>query len=231
MPIRSSSRARSAPINAQQGAFVLVAGNPPFQQLPLAGTSFNQTEQVIGGGNTDIIIAGTTAYAGQLSNTLANAATLVLQFNGPTPSIFRSTLQWNQTNTDVDQYVTEPTGATSWYASHNTAGGLSLDIDNTTGFGPENTTLAANLTPIPGNYSVQTHYFSDHGTGQSTSGTVTIILYERDPVKQNKQTKFWQLSTSGAQTGTCCNQQPGSTGPDWVNIALVNIVNDVITLQ
>jgi hypothetical protein len=218
-------------LTAQTVAYLWPNGANAFQPLAVAGGSFDQTIDPAGGPNTEMIIAGTPAYSGLLSNTLPNAGVYILKFTGPALSVFRSTLRWNQANTDVDQYVTEPTGATSWYSSHNTAGGLTLDFDNTSGFGPENTTLAANLTPIPGNYSVQTHYYSDHGTGQSTSGTVTITLYERDPVKQKMQTKFWQLSTSGAQIGTCCNQQPGSTGPDWVNIALVNIVNDVIALQ
>jgi uncharacterized protein YfaP (DUF2135 family) len=221
----------NAGLNGQSKEWVLINGGPSFQAVPVSGGSFSQTIDVVGGTNADVIIAGVASYFGQLSNTLVNSATLIVRFNGPQPSIFRSTLGWNQANTDVDQYVTEPTGATSWYAGHTTGNGLNLDFDNTSGYGPENTTLSASQTAVAGNYNVRVHYFSDHGTGQATDGTVTITLYERDPTKQKTSTRPWQLNLSGAQAGSCCNSSPGSTGADWVYIALVDILNDVITLQ
>jgi hypothetical protein len=85
---------------------------------------------------------------------------------------------------------------------------------------------------MSGNYLVFVHYFSDHGTGQATSGTVAVTLYETDPTKLKTLTKAWRTALSGAQGQTCCNQAPLSTGPDWVNngapLFTVDVVRDTI---
>jgi uncharacterized protein YfaP (DUF2135 family) len=192
--------------------------------------SFDQLIDVAGGMNTLLVIAGVTAKGGQFDNTLANAATVARQYTGPPDAVFRSTLTWAQNNTDVDQYVTEPgaSGDTTWYAHRITSSGLTLDFDNTTGLGPENTTIPAGSTPLPGNYTVRVHYYSDHGTGLATNGFVVIRLYEHDPVKYKERTFNWALSRSGAQGANCCNDAPGSTGPDWFTIDTVNVAGDTI---
>jgi uncharacterized protein YfaP (DUF2135 family) len=155
---------------------------------------------------------------GQFDNTLANAATVARQYTGPPNALFRATLRWVQDNSDVDLYVTEPapSGETAWYSNHTTSHGLNLDFDNTSGRGPENTTLPAGSTPLAGNYVIKVHYYSDHGTGQTTNGTVDIVLYEHDTTGKSKKKTFeWNLAISGAQGQSCCNQNPGSDGFDW----------------
>jgi uncharacterized protein YfaP (DUF2135 family) len=148
---------------------------------------------------------------------------------GPPNASFRATLRWVQDNTDVDLYVTEPGGETAWYSNHTTSHGLNLDFDNTVGRGPENTTIPAGSTPLSGNYVIKVHYYSDHGTGQATNGTVEVVLYEHDPVKTRNKTFLWNLVTSGAQRSSCCNQNPGSSGADWwLAIPPINVVGDNI---
>jgi len=204
-------------------------GDYTFGTAAVSGGSFDTVIDVSGGTNTLVVIAGVKAYSGQLDNTLANAATLVRQFMGPPDALFRATLTWAQQNTDVDLYVTEPGGETAWYQNHNTSHGLTLDFDNTSGLGPENTTIPTGSTPLSGNYVVKVHYYSDHGTGMATNGEVNIVLYEHDPIKSKKKTFVWNLPRSGAQGQSCCNQNPGSTGPDWwLSIPPVNVVGDNI---
>jgi uncharacterized protein YfaP (DUF2135 family) len=212
-------------LNSLSQAAAFLNGSPAFQPIPVSGGSFNSTIDVASGQNTAVFLAGAPAYGAQLSNTLANSAAVILKYTGPASAIFRSTLRWNQSNSDLDQYVTEPTGATSWFGSHTTAAGLTLDFDNTSGFGPENTTIEASATPIRGIYKVRVHYFSDHGTGQATDGSVTITLRERAPNQQEK-IRLWALGMSKPS-----NAAPGSVGPDWVDIADVDVVNNVITLK
>ena len=48
-----------------------------------------------------------------------------------------ATLTWTLGNTDVDLYVTQPDNQTAWYSSRTTLAGGRLDVDNTSGFGPE----------------------------------------------------------------------------------------------
>jgi hypothetical protein len=57
-----------------------------------------------------------------------------------------------------------------WGASGN-ADNPRLDLDDTMGFGPENTNIEE---PAPGNYPVRVHYFEDNNSGASTA---TVRFY------------------------------------------------------
>jgi hypothetical protein len=89
---------------------------------------------------------------------------------------FRATLFWDTNGTDVDLWVTDPAGEKCYFANQTTASGLELDVDDVTGYGPENITGESSLPP--GNYVVQVHYWSDHGTGLATLATAVITLHE-----------------------------------------------------
>jgi len=89
---------------------------------------------------------------------------------------FRTTLFWNTNGTDVDLWITDPDGEKCYYANQLTASGLELDVDDVTGYGPENITGESSLPP--GDYLVQIHYFSDHGTNLASHCTVLITLHE-----------------------------------------------------
>jgi uncharacterized protein YfaP (DUF2135 family) len=215
----------AAPVNNQSAVFLWQNGTPDFLNI---GTSpFNRDIAVASGENNLVLIAGVEAYSGLVQNALVNAVAKIVKFTGPASAKFRSTLEWVQDNTDVDQYVTEPTGATAWYSGHTTPAGLTLDVDNTSGFGPENTTVEATSTPIPGIYKVRLHYYSDHGTAQPTSGTVTITVNERGGANQvGPVPRNWSITLSNSSNAT-----PGKAGPDWIDIADVDINNKTITLR
>lgn len=218
----------SANLNASMARY-WKNGLPNFTPFTTSGSSFNQPIVPSAGLNTVVVLAG-TPVGGSLSNTLANAAAKIVTFNGPPAVKFRSTLVWNQGDTDVDQYVTEPTGATSWYSSKTTSAGLTLDIDNTQGGGlPENTTISATSTPIAGIYRVRLHYYSDHSTQQTVSGSVVLQINERQPnqpASAGPTPRLWSLTISNPS-----NAAPGSTGADWINIADVDVINKTITLR
>ena len=93
------------------------------------------------------------------------------------PAGFRVTMSWDTGDTDVDLWVTDPDGVKCYYANRTTTSGLALDFDDTDGYGPENTT---NISPPPGAYLVQAHYFSDHDSENAigTSVQITIRLNE-----------------------------------------------------
>lgn len=104
-----------------------------------------------------------------------------------------------------------------------------MDFDNTQGFGPEHTTLTTSGVPpgnvLPGNYAIRVHYFSDHGTQQGATGTVSIVLNEGTD-QQVLRSKTFSIGTSNPD-----NDQPGSSGSDWVDIATVDLINGTITLN
>lgn len=222
-------------LNGASTAYLWRDGLSGFELIHVGLGSINQSHSVKPGQNTWLLLAGVQDFSGYVDNTLANAAAVLLRFNGPPPSIFHAQLHWTDPSTDMDLYVAEPGGEVAWYAHRTTASGLNHLIDVTSGFGPEDSILAAPSAPMAGNYTVRVHYYSDHGFGTHTEGDVTVTLYEGDSKKQvGPVSKHWQTNISGSQATAadgrpCCNQAPGSTGPDWVNsggpLFTVDIVN------
>ncbi|PKP32713.1 MAG: hypothetical protein CVT99_03330 [Bacteroidetes bacterium HGW-Bacteroidetes-16] len=79
-------------------------------------------------------------------------------------------LSWNTDDTDVDLWVTDPSGEKIYYSNTTSASGGYLDRDDTNGFGPENIYWVDNIPD--GNYLIQVHYYSgDPATGYQVKVT------------------------------------------------------------
>jgi uncharacterized protein YfaP (DUF2135 family) len=197
------------------------------EDLPIASGAFSGLIPVASGENTVIVLAGIDISA--QSNWYLNAATRVFSVTGTQPQTrLLATLTWDQTASDVDLYGTDPNGATAWYASKSTSSGLQLDFDNVTGLGPEHTTLTMGSTGtvLAGDYVLRVHYYADHSGSSPTqpiTGTVTVVVNEGQPNQQVSSFHF------GVNVANSSNATPGANGPDWVNIAKVNIVNSTIS--
>lgn len=94
-------------------------------------------------------------------------------------------LTWD-TETDVDLWVIDPKGEKCYYAARATKNGGNLDVDITTGFGPETFTMAKAL---PGTYTVQVQYYSSN-SAPATRVEVYLVLYEGTPSEERKQFSF-----------------------------------------
>jgi uncharacterized protein YfaP (DUF2135 family) len=81
-------------------------------------------------------------------------------------------LMWDTDQTDVDLHVVEPTGEECFYGNPSSKIGGSLDVDVTTGYGPEVYTLAA---PTKGTYKISVHYYSDNGYPQSEVKVYAVL--------------------------------------------------------
>jgi uncharacterized protein YfaP (DUF2135 family) len=198
-----------------------------WQTVPVTSGSFDVDIPVSYGDNTIILLAGVPIS--NQSNWYKNSACLFRTIEGTLAATdLLTTLTWNQSNTDVDLYVTDPNGDTAWYSTDGTTSGLVLDFDNTTGYGPEHITLTSDTSGevLDGNYTVSVHYYSNHREENSVaSGHVSIVVNEGDE-NQASETVAFSFSTDDSS-----NDAPGSTGPDWVQIADVDIVNGIITLR
>jgi hypothetical protein len=80
-------------------------------------------------------------------------------------------LTWS-TEGDVDLWVTDPNGEKTYWNNPNSASGGYLDVDNTSGFGPENVFWEAGKA-INGTYKVEVDYFS--GSVETTYGILIIV--------------------------------------------------------
>jgi uncharacterized protein YfaP (DUF2135 family) len=109
-------------------------------------------------------------------------------------------LTWD-TPTDVDLWVIDPTGEKCYYGNRSSKSGGNLDVDITAGYGPETFTMAKAL---PGNYSVETQYFSSNGQA-ATRVNIYVLIYEGTPKEERKQFQF--VMTKGEQVYHICDFQ------------------------
>jgi len=94
------------------------------------------------------------------------------------PAGFRVTLTWDTGGTDVDLWVTDPFGNRCYFGNdYVEASGLTLDADDTSGYGPENITSEE---PPAGPYFVQVHYWSDHDPENAIGTNCTIVIREKE---------------------------------------------------
>ncbi len=82
-------------------------------------------------------------------------------------------LSWD-TPTDLDLWVVDPKGNKCYYANRSIPTGGNLDVDVTSGYGPETFTMAKAL---PGTYAVQVQYYSSNAA-PITRVKIFVVLYE-----------------------------------------------------
>lgn len=107
-------------------------------------------------------------------------------YAGKTQARLRVVLSWDSPGTDIDLHVVTPQGGHAWYGSRVLADGGALDVDVTTGYGPE---IFSSATPPRGNYHVYVNYYGSGEPGQAlTVAQVAIITNENTP--REKQQVF-----------------------------------------
>jgi uncharacterized protein YfaP (DUF2135 family) len=96
----------------------------------------------------------------------------------------RVVLAWDTDRTDLDLHVVAPDGSHVWYGNRIAENGGALDVDVTTGFGPE---IYASPSPLTGAYHVYVQYY---GAGERrdaiTTAQVTIIQDEGTPAEKQE---------------------------------------------
>lgn len=199
--------------DASQGS-LRVNGSP--QPIDVSGGGFSSEVVLRSGDNTlRIAVDGSDGRRGCAERTIRSTT--------PKTTI-SATLTWNLSGADVDLYVTQPDGETAWYAARTTSIGGRLDVDNTSGLGPENYFLSSEEgdTILPGAYTVRVHYYSDH---ERTTETPTRIVEWRVVILVNEGTpremrEFHRGTLAKDDAG---NDAPGASGADWADLPPVNL--------
>jgi len=113
------------------------------------------------------------ALAGTASAAAIDLAKLGIdqRFLDPVAVGLRVVLNWDADNTDIDLWVTDPSGDKAYYSTPHTRTGGHVSRDFTGGYGPE---VFSIRRPLPGTYIVHANYFGDRR--QSLTGPVTIQL-------------------------------------------------------
>lgn len=114
------------------------------------------------------------------------------------PVNIRVVLNWNKDNTDIDLWVTDPTGERCIYNHKETSIGGRLSDDFTTGFGPEQFLLKK---AIKGKYKIETNFFAE--TQVSLSGPTAImaeVYINYATGKQERKTVVFQRDRKEGST-------------------------------
>jgi uncharacterized protein YfaP (DUF2135 family) len=192
----------------------LTVNNSP-QTVAVSGGGFSSQVVLSSGDNTiKVDVTGPTGRRGCATKTIKSTTV---------KTTISVTLTWNLDNADVDLYVTQPDGETSWFQNRTTTIGGRLDVDNTQGFGPENYFLSsANGNKVlPGTYKIRVHYYSDHQRDDKTptrvvTWRVVVLVNEGTP---NEKREIFSGSLSKDDNS---NYSTGSIGPDWALVENLN---------
>lgn len=118
-------------------------------------------------------------------------------YTGKTQARLRVVLSWDSDGTDLDLHVVTPEGGHSWYGNRVLPNGGALDVDVTTGYGPE---IFSSAAPQNGNYHVYVNYYGSGGSGQAlTTAQVDVISNENTPAEKH-QTFRVPMRASGELT-------------------------------
>jgi len=94
-------------------------------------------------------------------------------------------LTWD-TETDVDLWVIDPKGEKCYYSHASTSSGGNLDMDNTSGYGPETFTMEKALK---GEYTVQVQYYGSRNS-PVTRVQVFVVLFEGTSEEKREKYEF-----------------------------------------
>lgn len=106
-------------------------------------------------------------------------AQFVDSYQGKTQARLRVVLSWDSPGTDLDLHVLAPDGGHAWYGNRVMKNGGAIDVDVTTGYGPE---IFSSASPPRGLYHVYVNYFGSGGEQRTlTIAQVAVITNENTP--------------------------------------------------
>ena len=112
----------------------------------------------------------------------------------------RVVINWNKNDTDIDLWVTDPSGEKCFYSHTRTAAGGRISKDFTRGFGPEQFMLKK---AIKGKYKIEANFFGERQLTLSGPTTIMaeIYLYYSDGSQTRKVITFQNDQKDGGKDG------------------------------
>lgn len=173
---KSPSRNGASGTEARQPATIVVNGVPMPLRVEADGRFSRPWAFGSGSQNVEVIAANGVRKRRQFYETQS----------GRVAPRLRVVLSWDSDNTDLDLHVVAPDGSHTFYADRVAANGGALDVDVTSGYGPE---IFATPRPLSGIYHVFVNYYGSGDQGQDlTVAQVAILQNEGTP--QEKQQVF-----------------------------------------
>jgi uncharacterized protein YfaP (DUF2135 family) len=105
-------------------------------------------------------------------------------------------LSWDTDQTDLDLHVISPDGKHCYYGERVMPNGGALDVDVTTGFGPE---IFSTPVPLKGTYLVYVNYYGSGGGSDLTVAQVSVLTQQNTP-DEKQQSILIPMRQSGELT-------------------------------
>lgn len=118
-------------------------------------------------------------------------------YAGKPQARLRIVLSWDSDGTDLDLHVISPDGAHVFYGDRVAANGGALDVDVTTGFGPE---IYANVAPPTGAYHVFVNYYGSGADRQDVTSAQVAIVTQEGTISEKRQILQVPLRKAGELT-------------------------------
>ncbi|MFO0676126.1 MAG: tetratricopeptide repeat protein [Polyangiaceae bacterium] len=129
--------------------------------------------QIVAADRRRALQAGDAKRVQELSDVLGT-----LGIHGGVANDLKIYLTWDSDRTDVDLWVTSPSGEKVFFSHRKGARGEELFDDVTTGYGPESYTAHE---ADPGDYLVQVNFFGASGAFKEARGEVVVVSDEGGP--------------------------------------------------
>lgn len=118
-------------------------------------------------------------------------------YAGKTQARLRVLLSWDSAGTDLDLHIVTPDGGHAWYGNRVLKDGSAIDVDVTTGYGPE---IFSSAAPPKGVYHVYVNYYgSGADTSALTVAQVSIITNE-NTAREKRQSFMVPMRAAGELT-------------------------------
>ncbi|MFZ6656983.1 YfaP family protein [Undibacterium sp. TJN19] len=109
----------------------------------------------------------------------------------------RVVLSWDSDGTDLDLHVISPDGQHVFYGNRVVPNGGALDVDVTTGYGPE---IYANTSPQKGVYHVYVNYYGNGGDDKAVTIAKVAIISEEGKLSEKQQSFQVPMRKAGELT-------------------------------
>jgi uncharacterized protein YfaP (DUF2135 family) len=109
----------------------------------------------------------------------------------------RVVLAWDSDGTDLDLHVVSPEGVHVFYGNRIGANGGALDVDVTTGYGPE---IYANPAPTKGVYHVFVNFYGSGPDQQDVTTAKVAIITQEGTVSERRQVVQVPMRKAGELT-------------------------------
>jgi uncharacterized protein YfaP (DUF2135 family) len=160
--------------------FATLIYNGIAQRVAIAGNGNFSTKVVVSYGDTLIEV--------QARNADGMGRARVSFFANVAKISMKVVLVWDTDQTDMDLWVTGPDGEKVFYGNKTGQAGGQLDIDVTSGYGPETFTHAA---PQAGTWQIQVHNFSPR-EAPLTNMRIDLILFEGT---DREERRTWNITS------------------------------------